>query len=220
MSSVIIPNYTFDLHSYRRMVRWLRYMDKFIKPRLGYDKIIMLDNASDLKFLKKLGCTVHSEDNSCLAIGRDDLFAYRYETHLPRTSMLGYSYFWRFISTIPKLKDTFYQADKYYHIDSDNYIQTTELIDYMKNCNKGFVAFWEPNYNFPTSELFILNKDSISQLSDYGIKRTGQMAEGVLPFTHIEKSFYGGRLPEFNLEGSQAHWLGQVTKHYKVRFRG
>lgn len=224
VSTVVLPCYIHDIHTYRRHVRWIRYMDKYIKPRLGYDRIILLDNASDLKFLKKLGATIHSENNECLAIGRTDLYVYRFNEHLPRKAMLDYPYFWRFVYKLPKFQGTFYQSDKYYHIDSDNYIQTQELIDYMRNCNSGFVSFWDSMNKFPTSELFILNQNAMPLIIEHSkvgfMNRAGQVAENVLPFTHKEKKFYGGRLAERGVSGDTAHWVGQVTHRYKVKFRG
>ena len=221
MASVILPCWIHDDTTYNRHYDWLCYMDTYIRPRLDYDRIILFDNASDLEYLKKLNATIHDEDNNCLAIGRSDLFVYRYHTHIPRTGVLEYPYWWRWITTIPKLKGTFYQADKYYHIDSDNYIQTQEMLDYMKNSNNGFTAFWEGVHNFPTSELFILNKDSVDLLKQYeGKNLNGQCAENVLCFSHVEKKFYGGRLAERGTPGDTAHWVGQVTQGYPVKFRG
>lgn len=221
MSTVILPCWIHNAETYRRHVRFIRYMDREIKPRLQYDRIILLDNASNLKFTKRLEATIHTEDNICLAVGRDDLFVYRFNEHLPRKSILDYPYFYRFLHQIPSFQGTFYQSDKYYHIDSDNFIQTQEMIDYMKNCNRGFVSFWDVTNNFPTSELFIINKECYHLISKMNFPtKTGQAVENLLPWTLNEKKFYGGRLAERGLPGDQAHWVGQVGKGYSVKFRG
>lgn len=227
MTSVILPNYIYNAASYRRVKRWLKFMDTYIKPRLGYNRIILLDNNSDLKFLEKLGATVHSENNECLAVGRDDLFVYRYNTHYPRTGHLQYPYYWRAIYQLPKFKDTFYQSDKFYWIDSDVYITRPEFIDHIKAQNTGFIRYMDRKYQWGESILMTINKDSYHLLTEHekqwgGWLNRNDEAETTLPKTLIDNTFNGGRYAE---EGRQQddsmYWLGQVNdKRYKVKFNG
>jgi hypothetical protein len=197
-------------------------MDKFIKPLLGYNRMVLLDNASDLKYLKKLGCTVFNEDLKCEWVGRMDLFAVRFNEHLPRTSHLGYSYWWRAIYKIPELqKHMFFNSEKWLHIDSDLYIQTNEFIDYLKGLDKGFVSFWNVVHNFPTSELFFIHTDSMYILeedSKKGIDRNVE-AENALPWTHVEKKFLGGRFGDIGQLNDKDHFVGQVVRGYPVKFK-
>lgn len=226
MESVILPCWIHDVHSYRRYVRWLRYMDKYVQPRLSYGRIILLDNASDLKFLKKLGATVHDEDGKCLAVGRNDLFVYRYHTHYPRIGHLNYPYYWRACYQLPKFKGTFYEANKYYWIDSDVFLLTNEFISHIKNQNTGFIRYKDRHHQWGESILMTINSDSLRLLDEHeraggGWKNRNEVAEETLPKTLIDDIYNGGRYPETGKQQDDTmHWLGQCYYRYKIKFRG
>jgi len=225
LTSVVLPCWVHDINSYRRIKRWLKFMDKHIKSRLGYDRIILLDNNSDIKFLQKLKATVHTEDNECLAVGRNDLFVYRYNKFYGRTGHLSYPYYWRAIYQLPKFKGTFYQSDKYYWIDSDVFIVKPEFIEHIKNQNTGFIRYMDRKYQWGESILMTINKDAFHLLTEHeqasgGWLNRNDEAESTLPKTFIDNTFNGGRYPE---EGKQQddsmYWIGQVnSKNYKVKF--
>lgn len=229
MSTVILPNYIRDIPTYKRVRKWLRYMDKYIKPRLEYDKIVLLDNVTDLKYLKKLNATVHSEDNECLHIGRSDLFVYRYKEHYPRKSCLEYDYYWRAVYQLPKFDGTFYQSDKYYWIDSDVYIVKNEFIDYIKSQNSGLIRYVDRKHQWGESILMTINRDAFHLLTEHekannGFLNRKDCAEHTLPKTLIDNAFNGGRYPESNIpQNDSMYWIGQVDQahpNYKVKFNG
>lgn len=202
-------------------------MDKYIKPILKYDNMILLDNNSDLKYLKKLKATVHSENNECLHVGRNDLFVYRYETHYARTGHLSYPYYWRAIYQLPKFKDTFYSADKYYWIDSDVFIVKKEFIEHIKNQNAGFIRYVDRKHKFGESILMTINKDAFHLLTQHEIDNGGFLnrndeAESTLPKTLIDDTFNGGRFPEEGrIQDDSMYWIGQINDYrYKVKFHG
>lgn len=224
MADVILPCRIYDIHTYRRYYRWIKFMDKYIKPYLGYNRIILLDNASDLKFLKKLKATIHTENNECLAVGRSDLFVYRYETYYARVGHLGYSYYWRAVYQLPKFKGTFYQSDKYYWIDSDVYIVKSEFIDHIKLQNTGFIRYADRHHNWGESILMTINKDSFHLLEEHdrvngGFLNRNDEAETTLPKTLMDNTFNGGRFPEAGKQQDDSmYWIGQVPRGYKVKF--
>lgn len=222
MISVILPCWIHDIHTYRRISRWLKFMDKYIKPRLGYDRIILLDNNSDLKFLKKLDATVHTEDNECLAVGRNDLFVYQYKTHYPRIGHLNYPYYWRAIYELPQFDGTFYQSDKFYWIDSDVFIVKNEFLEHIKNQNSGFIRYADRHHNWGESILMTINRDAFHLLkedSKKGFLNRNEVAEVTLPKTLMDNTFNGGRFPEAGKQQDDSmYWIGQVYYKYKVKF--
>lgn len=229
MPSVILPNYIKDDVTLNRVLKWLDYMDTHIKHRLEYDRIILLDNASDLEWLKKLNATVHNEKNECLNVGRNDLFVYRYEQHYPRTGHLQYPYYWRAVYQLPKFNGTFYDSDKYYWIDSDVYIVKEEFIDHIKGQNSGLIRYMDRNFSWGESILMTINRDSFKLLSDHEIANGGWLnrndcAEITLPKTEIDGKFNGGRFPEGNKpQDDTMYWIGQVDQahpNYEVKWNG
>lgn len=222
MSTVVLPCWIHNAETYRRYSRWIKYMDKYIKPRLGYTRIILLDNASDPKFLKKLGATVHTEDNECLHVGRSDLFVYRYHDHYPRIGHLNYPYYWRAIYQLPKFKGTFYQSDKYYWIDSDVFIVKNEFCEHLRNQNSGFIRYADRKHGWGESILMTINRDAMHLLeedSKKGWQNRDEVAEVTLPKTLMDNTFNGGRFPEAGKQQDNTmYWIGQVGRGYKVKF--
>lgn len=222
MSAVVLPCWIHDRETYRRYVRYIRYMDRNIKSRLGYNKIILLDNASDLKFLKKLGATIYNEKYECLHVGRTDLFVYRYNIHYDRTDHLVYPYWWRAAYQLPKFEGTFYQSDKYYWIDSDVFIVKNEFIEHMKSQNTGFIRYADRKHNWGETIIMTINQDSMYLLeedSKKGFLNRNEVAEITLPKTLMDNTFNGGRFPEAGKQQDDTmYWIGQVGYRYKVKF--
>lgn len=87
--------------------------------------------------------------------------------------------------------------NKIIHIESDAFVLSQRLLDYINNTNHGWVALFSQKYGFPESAIQIINEDSF-----YRIDKMPEMhdfvkiVEFVLPYTHVEKSFIGDRYGE------------------------
>lgn len=222
--NIVLPSYIYDRTTYCRHKRWIKYMETNIKHRLVYDKIIFLDNSSDVKYWKKLGASVFDERFYLVHAGRDDLIVIRFYDHLKRGGCLDYPYFWRSLYFIPTLYKNFnYQTSKYYYIDSDLYITTTKMIDCLKSIQSGFISFWDKVHQFPESIFFTICSDSVKILEEDSRKgflgRAGELAETCIPFTDVNKEIHGGRFAETNQQQTDdMNFIGQVDKKYRIKF--
>jgi len=181
-----------------RNLKWLSYY-RNIKSDLGYDQIILVDNASDIEELKKLkGHIIDAETRKVLhtELGTD-LYIYRYGTHLPRISIWDIPYCWRGLEFMKTLLP---KVDKILAIDTDCYVLTKKFATFLKDQNTGWVAPWCEKYGFPETSLFVLSKDSFHLLENFPIPSYNHYAtasfETWIPFTDVLKTFKGSRYGE------------------------
>lgn len=175
-----------DLFHNNRLQRNIRYVNyyKSIQDELGFDNIIMVDNASSAKNLNKMP---------------DGIDFIKFDNHLPRKGNLDYLYCWR---TLYTLRDLVMSGgiDKVLMIDSDAYVLSKKLASHMKNSTSGWNTFWCPEFNFPESALAVLNADAFETLDRFCTGHysyyNGQTMEEILPYTTVEKGFIGDRYGE------------------------
>ncbi len=192
-----------DEHRVKRNLAYLEYYRK-LKTELGYDKIIFLDNASPMENLEKLGGTVVSTDGKVIMHDNpgSDLLILRFDEHLARTGIWQYPYCWRALEFVKTLIPR-YELDKILFIDTDFYVLSSKLAEYIKNLDSGWVSFRCPKYGFPEAALHILCKDAFEHLNNFPIPSpthyNDQGMEWLLPFTLVHeagKPFKGGRYGE------------------------
>jgi tetratricopeptide (TPR) repeat protein len=94
-----------------------------------------------------------------------------------------------------------YGFRKIVHVESDTYLLSSGIVDYIQRTRTGWTAFWSARYQFPETALQIICSDAfpaLAKIRDAGPDAfRGQPAEMVLPFTRVEKSFVGDRFSEF-----------------------
>ena len=91
--------------------------------------------------------------------------------------------------------------DKIIHIESDAYLITQKICDYIDNIEDGWTALYCPQYWFPETSLQIICRDQYDTLGELFSMplesfRMSQ-AEQILPITHVEQGFVGDRYGEF-----------------------
>lgn len=179
-----------------RNLKWLEYHRK-LKDKLGYDKIVLLDNASDLEELKKLGVTVYDEYGDLLyAPGEPtDTVVYRFYTHIPRTGVWQYPYCWRGLVYLKRVVRDL-NVNKIIGLDTDFYVLTSKLASFMKTQSTGWTSFFCHKYGFPEAAMWVLCEDTMNSLLDFSVPSfthyNDQHMEYLLPFTHVHKAMFTG----------------------------
>lgn len=166
-----------------RYQRWLRY-NRAIKEQLGFDDIVLIDNASSLADLAQLDFD-------------KDTHIIRYGNHLARGGVQEIPYCWRGMEAVKQLTLVY---DKLLIIDSDCYILSQKLASYVKDLKSGYTALWCAKYGFPEAALTVLCKDAYPKVLNLSIPSydfyNNKPMEEILPFTHINKNFIGDRYGE------------------------
>ncbi len=189
-----------------RNIKYIRYY-RDIRTHLHFDKFILIDNCSsqeNIDLLKK-------------EVGFSDIIFIETNEHLARGGTFDYPYVWRGVEFLRGYIEVF---DKILCIDSDVFVLSTFIANYINGLKSGWTSFWSSKYRFPTSELHVLCQDAIPLIDRFSKQdNSGQIAELVMPFTLVNRDFIGDRYGEDNLEQKfEWEWMGQVGVNTKVVF--
>lgn len=177
-----------------RLARHHKYVNYYrpLKDVLGFDHFFFSDNGSSPEKLK--------------LIEGNDVTLFRNTPSLVRGTNGGedYPYIWRAFYDIRKIIEGG-QYKKIVCIDTDAFILSKKLADYVKDLNTGWTAFKVQKYGFPSAEFFILCEDSFKAYMEFTsghfLDNNGKVMERVLPFTIINDAFNVDRYGE--TEGKQ-----------------
>lgn len=177
-----------------RLARNIKYIEYYrkLKEHLGHELMVFADNHSSTK-----SC------NTLLEVGGKDIAIMRFDHHLERISTYSYPYLWRALYSMQEVITDF---DKVIAVDSDCFVLTKRVADYIKGLNSGWTTFWCKKYGFPAAEIHILCKDTYSLFRSFIGQCRWEDRDGhspmeiQLPFTHTEMSFNCDRWGEERLE--------------------
>ena len=153
---------------------------------------------------------------------KNDISLFHFENRLGRISVRKYPGWWRSFTFSLQLAKK-YNIDKLIHIESDFYIVSRKMIDHIAKISSGWTAFYSRFYKFPETAIQVICKDSYSGLYEISNKAAAlnykfkRRAEDILPFTKVEKQFYGDRFGEGKvLKG----WLKRIEIPDKIDYIG
>ena len=147
----------------------------------------------------------------------------RFGSRLGRSAVDRYPGWWRsFLFSVLVARN--YRCSKIVHIESDAYVLSRRMIDFINSRKSGWTAFWCPRWNFPETGIQVVCEDQFDRMRgmwDAGWERhVGQYAERVLPFTDIVKDPHGNRYGEFRTKiPGFADFAMQVGPAHKVWFK-
>jgi len=172
----------------------------------------MLDNGSSYIKMTEL-----------LGIVNMEYFKIKSLENIPWGGPNNYPYCWRALYYIKNLIEEGYE--KIVVIDSDGFIVSKKMADYIKNLSSGWTSFWCKRWEFPEASIHVLCKDAFNMFYNF-IKipyqrRVGSIMEMTLPFTHIEESFVCDRFGETNdLLTDEMDYYGQAGPDFVPRILG
>lgn len=174
-----------------RLARNLRYMEYYagLREELGFREMIFLDNASSMESITEF--TARRKPNVFLRLFKESL------TRGP--GVHDYPYCWRALWHIRELLDSY---DKIIFIDSDCFVLTKRMAEFIKNCNSGWQTFWNEAGGHPESTIWVLSWDTFGQFDLYTRgnwqDKVGTWMEKDLPFTALDKTFRCSRFGELD----------------------
>ncbi|MGY4829698.1 hypothetical protein ACVNIS_14080 [Sphaerotilaceae bacterium SBD11-9] len=91
-------------------------------------------------------------------------------------------------------------ANKIVHIESDAYILSQRLLDYVTGMKSGWAALWTERFRMPETAIQVICEDQFEKLEAFRQRKQheldGLMAEKILPFSDVNRSFIGDRYSE------------------------
>lgn len=219
MKSIIFCTSYIDDTNHFRYEKWINYyLDKC--ELFNSDNLFLIDDGSpNAVFDEKI--EVLSANNLPDTLN-EKINLFHFENHLGRPGRRDYRGWWRSFTFSVKLAEK-YDIDKLIHIESDYYVMSPGMMDYIANISEGWTVFYSSFYNFPETAIQVICKDSFEKLnqihrravdSDYKFKK---IAERVLPFSKVEKGFTGDRFGEIKvLRG----WLKKYRLPLEIDYAG
>ena len=125
---------------------------------------------------------------------------YRFAEHVGNDRRNRHQGWWRsFLFSLQIARQ--YGLRKIIHIESDAYLISQQVIDYLSNLDSGWTALWCPLYQLPEAAIQVIAEDqfpAMQRFVDMGFREASRtMPEKSLPFTRVERGFWGDRYGEF-----------------------
>lgn len=182
-----------------RYEKWISYYSEKMAA-LGVDYIFMIDDGSLNLSLKNTSIVhIHSAADELPAELSKKINIITFKKHLGRPTQDNYMGWWRSFTYSVKIAQK-YGFEKIIHIESDFYIVSDRLTNYIQSLNKGWTSLFCSIGNYPETAIQIICQDnfhalekvrSTAEASNYKMPR---IAERYIPFTNVCKDFYGDRI--------------------------
>ena len=173
----------------------------------------MIDDGSP--FLPPTDIIKTVSDNTPLGSNGDKNLIIRFDNNLGRQSGADYPGWWRsFLHSVKVANEL--GVNKIIHIESDAYIMTPRLVNFINEIESGWNVLWSPRYRFPETAIQVICRDQFEIFEkfkgnhpDYSFP---DIAERLLPFTAVHKQFKGDRYSDF----TKNRWIFRSKKFNKI----
>lgn len=200
-----------------RYDRWLTLHRQIPIER---DAIFMFDDASPHR---PDDPSVHVIDALPDNLQPGGVYFHRFVEHLGRAAVEAFPGWWRGFAFSLDVAER-YGFGKIVHVESDAYLLSRDLVDYVNALDAGWTALWCPRYRCPEVNVQVVCSDQFTALRAATARALAsgcrQMPEVTLPFTHVETSFVGDRYSEYLPEiPADADYAAQVLSSMTLRYR-
>ena len=194
--------------------RYGKWLSHVLCSRLRYAQVLLVDDGSPVQPVLDNSTAVAAERLPPDCPSTPVVLAH-FSGRLGRSSTLEYPGWWRsfFFAAQYAAK---YAFDKVIHIESDTFVLSDALTDYLNATQSGWTALWSPYHGSPETCIQVIGRDQILCYLDmskepYSPGYAGRPAETVLPFTQVECCFKGDRYGEYRTDlPLDADWASQV----------
>jgi SAM-dependent methyltransferase len=178
----------------RRYRRWLKAVHQ---SSLHFDHLLIVDDGSPA--LPEWTGTQVVTDLDDVAES-SPIVLYHFPDNLGRLALFDFPGWYRSFTFAAKYARRF-GFQKVIHIESDAFVISRRMQDYMNNVVEGWVAFWCERWNVPETALQVIAGTSLRAFFEQSqvphSTFIGRHYEFQLPFTVVEKSFQGDRYGEY-----------------------
>lgn len=177
--------------------RYQRWLDYYRDGPIRADRKLIIDDGSPWLPPADVIRTV-PHDAPAAAFGTDDVIV-RFDDNLGRQSTSAYPGWWRsFLHSVTLARRL--GADRIIHIESDAYVLTPRLADFINGVDTGWHVLWTEHYQFPETAIQVICSDQFDIFEQFKARKPdfdyGELAERLLPFTCVHRQFKGDRYSE------------------------
>lgn len=200
--------------------RYARWLAVHTRIPLSYDAVFMFDDASPCR---PDDAAIHVIDALPAALAPRGVYLYRFADHVGRVDVGQFPGWWRGFAFAVDVAER-YGFEKMVHVESDAFLLSGELVDYVNALDSGWTALWCPRYRFPEVNIQVICADRFGAMraaTAQALANAGrQMPEITLPFTHVEQGFAGDRYAEYRSDiPEDADYAAQTLPSMTLRYR-
>lgn len=178
--------------------RYSRWLDFYNASPLGDTMKFMIDDGSPFSPADARIETVAHD--APLTYAQHKIVRVHFPNNLGRQSMSIYPGWWRsFLHSINIAREV--GAQKIIHIESDAFILSDRLFEFIDSVQTGWHVLWAQRYGLPETAIQVICEDQFESLTNFKQQAEQtpptEFAEHILPFTSVDKSFLGDRYSEF-----------------------
>lgn len=197
-----LPNPYVETYN-ERYRQWIAYYGRRLRF-FGAERLFLVDDGSPLDAVRleaRIVAAGEEQGDPGLPAGPVML---RFPVHLGRSSIQDFPGWWRSFS-FAALAARRYGFEKIIHVESDAYVLSPRMADYIAQLRTGWTAFWCRGQGFPETAIQVICGACIDSLATFyrrgaafwfKARRANEIPEGVLPFTSVCKAFQGDRYGE------------------------
>ena len=207
---------------YLRYKKWISY---YLSLPFAQDKdFFMLDDGSDLSVADNLYNYIEGDITEDTQIKKMNFYHFNERKGSNKTANHP-GWYRSFFFSLKIARTLGYR--KIIHIESDLYLLTPSICEYIDNFNSGWGSFKCKKYHFPESSLQIINKDNYIKLENFkqeilarGWEQVAKMnVEHHLPLTSCVEGFNGDRFGEEGLQQTEGmDYYAQSRLHQNFYF--
>jgi len=193
-----------------RYERWLEHHQAISWP---VDAVAVIDDGSPILPHSESVAAIDAASLGRVAFPSRSLV--RFKDNLGRQGTLQYPGWWRSFQLALDISEI-YGFTKIVHVESDSYLLSTKILQFIEQTNTGWTLFWSEHFRLPETAIQIICHDvfddfaKIREKGPHGL--ANQLAEHFLPHTQVVKTFTGDRYSEFGAAiPRNADYAVQVT---------
>ena len=177
--------------------RYKRWLDYYRDVPLEAFKKIMIDDGSP--FLPPAEVIKTVSNTTPLATEHDENLIIRFDNNLGRQNVKDYPGWWRsFMHSLAVAREL--GADKIVHIESDAFLLSQRLVDFINHTQSGWHVLWTEQNKFPETAIQVICRDQFDSFQKFKDDNPSlhfpDFAEHLLPFTEVHREFKGDRYSE------------------------
>jgi hypothetical protein len=180
--------------------RYGPWVDHYEKIPLTRDASFLIDDASS--YLPEDPRLAVGDDLPAV-LGTSPFHLHRFANRLGRGSAQEHWAHWgwwrSFLFSVKIARR--YGHRKIIHIESDAYLLSRSIVDYVNGLDAGWTTFWCPRHRMPEAAIQVIAEDqfpAMERLAETDVRTLAKKrAEDFLPFTHVNKSYIGNRYGEY-----------------------
>ncbi len=178
--------------------RYRKWLDFFTRSALERDQILLVDDGSPLlpswRGVKQLQVLPERQPSEKTVL-------FHFENNLGRAGVCNYAGWFRsfaFAATYARK----YGFNKVIHVESDCFLYSQRIIEFINGLSSGWTALWCPRWKFPETCIQIICEDQLEAYArlasiSYADELADKPIEFMLPFTDVRKDFVGDRYGEY-----------------------